>query len=168
MKPEIFVKSFLPDALKVQKKTGISALAILAQAVLESAWGEIAPGNMFFGVKDYDGINGNEQLITTTEYTRSSKNPMHIAISSTPYINKQGVKMFKHKGKDYFRKFDTPADCFEHHAQLFLHDKKYAAAVKVGADYEKFFFEIKKAGYATDPDYVQKLTSIAKSLEKRM
>lgn len=166
MKPQIFVDKFLPDALKVEKKTGISAVAILTQAVLESAWGEIAPGNMFFGVKDTDGINGNEQLITTTEYTRSSKNPMPVAISSTPYVTKAGVKMFKHKGKDYFRKFDTPEDCFTHHAEFFLKNKRYAAALKVGKDYNKFFEEIQKAGYATAPNYAESLKAVAKTIIK--
>lgn len=166
MKPQIFVAKFLADALLSQKKTGISAVATLTQAALESAWGEIAPGNMFFGVKDTDGINGNEQLITTTEYTRSAKNPMPIAISSTPYVNKKGVKMFKHKGKDYFRKFDTPADCFIHHSEFFLKNKRYSEALKVGMDYNKFFEELQKAGYATDPNYAENLKAVSKSIVK--
>ncbi|MGL4596344.1 MAG: glucosaminidase domain-containing protein, partial [Bacteroidia bacterium] len=72
MKPADFVKAFFPFAKKTEEKTGISAIAILAQAALESGWGEKAPGNMFFGVKDTDGLNGNEQLLTTTEYSRRS------------------------------------------------------------------------------------------------
>lgn len=58
MKPQLFVEKYLPDAKRVQAKTGITATAVLTQAALESAWGEVAPGNMFFGVKDTDGNNG--------------------------------------------------------------------------------------------------------------
>jgi flagellum-specific peptidoglycan hydrolase FlgJ len=165
MKPELFVDKYLAHAKKVEAKTGISAVATLTQAALESAWGDIAPGYMFFGVKDTDGINGNEQLITTTEYTRSINNPMHIPISSTPVI-RNGVKMFKHKGKDYFRKYATPEDCFNDHAQFFLKNKRYAKALTVKNDYNRFFEEIAKAGYATDPNYADTLKAVSKSIVK--
>jgi flagellar protein FlgJ len=165
MNPEQFVKINLPHALRVESKTGILAVATLTQAALESAWGDVAPGNMFFGVKDTDGINGNEQLITTTEYTRSANNPMPVAISSTPIL-RNGVKMFKHKGKDYFRKYATPEDCFNDHAQFFLKNKRYAKALSVKNDYNKFFEEIAKAGYATDPNYADTLKAVSKSIVK--
>lgn len=165
MKPQLFVENYLPHAKKVEAKVGISAIAILTQAALESAWGKVAPGNMFFGVKDTDGVNGNEQLITTTEYTRSAKNPMPIAISSTPVI-RNGVKMFKHRGKDYFRKYETPEQCFNDHALFFFKNKRYAKALTVKNDYNRFFEEIAKAGYATDPDYSKTLKAVSKSITK--
>jgi len=62
MKPSLFVQKYFPHAKKVEVNTGITAIAILTQAALESAWGDVAPGNMFFGVKNTDGINGNEQF----------------------------------------------------------------------------------------------------------
>ena len=167
MIPKLFVKAFLPHAQRVESKTGISAIAILTQAALESAWGKVAPGNMFFGVKDTDGINGNEQLLTTTEYTRSAKNPMPVAISSTPVV-RNGVKMFKHKGKDYFRKYNTPEDCFNDHAQFFIKNKRYAEALKVKSDYIKFFDAIALAGYATDPNYAATLKAVSKSITKHI
>lgn len=165
MKPQLFVDKYFPYAKKVEEKTGLSAVATLTQAALESAWGDVAPGNMFFGVKDTDGINGNEQLITTTEYTRSINNPMPIPISSTPVI-RNGIKMFKHKGKDYFRKYNTPEDCFSDHAQFFFKNRRYAKALKVCRDYNKFFDEIAKAGYATDPNYADTLKAVSKSIVK--
>lgn len=167
MKPELFVKMNLPHAKQVEAKTGILAVATLTQAALESSWGDVAPGNMFFGVKDTDGVNGNEQLITTTEYTRSAKNPMPFPISSTPVI-KNGVKMFKHKGKDYFRKYATPEECFNDHAQFFLKNKRYAKALTVKNDYNRFFEEIAKAGYATDPNYADTLKAVSKSIVKHI
>ena len=163
MTPKQFVSVYLPFAKETEKKTGISAIAILTQAALESAWGKVAPGNMFFGIKDTDGINGNEQLLTTTEYTRSAKNPMPVAISSTPII-KNGVKMFKHKGKDYFRKYKTPAESFEDHTKFFFKNPRYAKALQVKSDYNRFFEEIAKAGYATAPDYASVLKQIAKTI----
>lgn len=167
MKPQLFVEKYLPHAKRVEEKTGLSAIATLTQAALESAWGGVAPGNMFFGIKDTDGVNGNEQLITTTEYTRSINNPMPVAISSIPVI-RNGIKMFKHKGKDYFRKYNSPEDCFNDHAQFFFKNKRYAKALTVKADYNRFFEEIAKAGYATDPNYADTLKAVSKSIVKHI
>ena len=49
---------------------------------------------MFFGVKDTDGINGNEQLITTTEYSRRNDLKFPEVISVTPVV-KNGQKYYK-------------------------------------------------------------------------
>lgn len=167
MTPREFCKAFYSEALLTEKETGISAIATLAQAAWESGWGKYAPGNMFFGEKDVDGINGNEQLITTTEYSSRANLKFPVIISITPVI-RNGKKMFKYKIKDYFRKFNTPSDCFTHHAQFFFKNKRYAAALKVRGDYNRFFEEIAKAGYATDPNYAANLKSISKTIIKNI
>ena len=70
MNPSEFVKKYFEYARNSEKKSGISAVFILAQATNESGWGRVAPLNNFFGIKDHDSINGNEQLLLTTEYSR--------------------------------------------------------------------------------------------------
>lgn len=167
MKPSEFVKAYLPFAKQTESKTGISAVAILAQAALESSWGKVAPGNMFFGVKDTDGINGNEQLLTTTEYSRRSDLKFPKIISITPIV-KGGVKMFKYRVKDYFRKYKSPEESFTDHAQFFLKNKRYADALKVKSNPYAFIDAIAKAGYATAPDYAVVLKNVAKSIEKHL
>lgn len=164
MKIKDFVTSYYPYAKATEQKTGISALAILTQAALESAWGKVAPGNMFFGVKDTDGVNGNEQLLTTTEYSRSANLKFPVILSITP-VMKGGVKMFRYKVKDYFRKYNSPEDCFTDHAQFFIKNKRYAKALIVKQGPYKFFEEIAKAGYATAPDYAATLKKVAKLIE---
>ena len=167
MKPSEFVKAYLTFAKQTESKTGISAVAILAQAALESSWGKAAPGNMFFGVKDTDGINGNEQLLTTTEYSRRSDLKFPEIISITPIV-KGGVKVFKYRVKDYFRKYRSPEESFTDHAQFFLKNKRYADALKVKSNPHAFIDAIAKAGYATAPDYAVVLKSVAKSIEKHL
>lgn len=165
MTKQAYVDYFYPFALASEKETGISAIAQLAQGALESAWGDVCPGNMIFGVKDTDGVNGNEQLITTTEYSRSANVKFPNIISVTPVI-RNGQKWYKYKIKDYFRKYPTPKDSFVDHANFFLKNKRYAKALTVKHDPYKFIDEIAKAGYATDPNYANSLKSIAKSIEK--
>ncbi len=167
MKPKEFVSTYLSFAKETEEKTGISAIAILAQAALESGWGKAAPGNMFFGVKDTDGINGNEQLLTTTEYSRRSDLKFPEIISVTPVL-KNGQKYFKYVVKDYFRKYDTPEQCFTDHTSFFFKNPRYQAALEVKSDPYQFIDEIAKAGYATAPDYATLLKSVAKTVERAM
>lgn len=162
-----FVAAYLPYAKETEKKTGISAIAILAQAALESGWGKAAPGNMFFGVKDTDGINGNEQLLTTTEYSRRQDLKFPQIISVTP-VMRNGQKWFKYKVKDYFRKYNSPEECFTDHANFFFKNKRYAKALAVKQDTYKFIDAIAAAGYATAPDYASVLKSVARSIERNI
>jgi len=167
MKPKEFVKNYYPFAKESEVKTGISAIAILAQAALESGWGKAAPGNMFFGIKDTDGINGNEQLLTTTEYSRSANLKFPVILSVTPVI-RNGQKWFKYRVKDYFRKYATPEECFTDHGNFFVKNKRYKKALEVKNDPYKFIDEVAKAGYATAPDYASVLKGIAKIIEQNI
>jgi flagellum-specific peptidoglycan hydrolase FlgJ len=169
MKPSEFVKTYWKDAVESEKSTGISRFATLAQAAWESAWGKAAPGNMFFGVKDTDGINGNEQLLITHEYSRRPDAKFPVILSVTPVV-KNGVKMFKYKIKDYFRKYATPAECFTDHGKFYQRNPRYAAALQVKQDPYLFVEKVAKAGYATDPNYsanLKKMIDIIKAEAKK-
>lgn len=167
MKPKEFVGTYYPFAKNAELKTGINAVAILAQAALESGWGKFAPNNMFFGIKDTDGVNENEQLLTTTEYSRSANLKFPVILSIVPVI-RNGQKWFKYRVKDYFRKYDTPEHSFIDHSNFFIKNKRYSKALAVKSDAYKFIDEIAKAGYATSPDYANALKSIAKIIEKNI
>ena len=164
MTPKEFIKQYKPFALDTERKTGISHLFILAQAALESGWAKSVPGNMFFGVKAGKETPANKkQLLTTTEIL-SSPNLKHLF----PLVI--SVKMlssgkYKYTVKDWFRKYDTPEECFTDHAQFFFKNKRYAKALEVKAAPYKFAEEVAKAGYATAPDYANSLKKIIKMLE---
>jgi len=164
MKPSDFVKNYYPFAKQTQDKTGISAVAILAQAAWESGWGEHAPGNMFFGVKDTDGINGNEQLLVTTEISRYPNAKLPRIIKVVP-ITRNGQKYFEYTIEDYFRKYNSPEESFTDHAKFFLVNKNYKRALLVKDDPYKFIDEIALAGYATEPTYAASLKSSVKFIE---
>ena len=160
-----FVKFLYPFAKESENKTGINAIVILSQAALESGWNSSSPGWMYFGVKDTDGINGNEQLLVTTEYSRRYDLKFPEILSITPVIIK-GQKYFKYRVKDYFRKYNSPEECFTDHAKFFLRNPRYKKALEVRNNPYQFITEIARAGYATDPEYANKLISIANRIEK--
>jgi flagellar protein FlgJ len=161
--PEEFVKTYLPEAKKVEAKTGFHYLIPLTQGALESGWGQKAVGNNFFGIKDTDGVNGNEQLITTTEYLSTDKVKFPVILK----IVKAGNK-FKYTVKDWFRKYPSAELAFTDHVNFFLKNPRYAKAIKVKNVPVMFFDEIAKAGYATAPDYAQQLKQVMKSVIKRL
>lgn len=163
MTPENFVKIYLPEAKKVEKKTGFHHLIPLTQGALESGWGKKAVGNNFFGIKDTDGVNGNEQLITTTEYLSTDKVKFPVIIK----IVKAGNK-FKYTVKDWFRKYPSAQLAFEDHINFFLKNKRYSEAIKYKHIPERFFEEIAKAGYATAPDYANQLKAVMHSVIIRL
>jgi len=164
MTPKEFIKQYKPFALETERKTGISHLFILAQAALESGWGNRAPGNMFFGVKaDKDTPADKRQLITTTEILGSPNLkhlfPLVISVKMLP------SGKYKYTVKDWFRKYDTPEECFTDHAQFFFKNKRYAKALLVKTDPYKFAEEVAKAGYATGLNYASSLKKLIKMIE---
>lgn len=161
MKPAEFVAKYLLQAKVSEAKTGVPALVILAQAAIESAWGSVAPGNMFFGVKDRDGINGNEQLLLTTEFVDNPNAKFPVVVS----VVQVGKKLWKMKVKDWFKKYKTPEESFTHHATLLSTSKRFAQAMQAKHDPYLFAAEIHKAGYATDPDYTVKLHKLIRMIE---
>lgn len=163
MKKSDFVIKYYPFAYETEKKSGISSVFILAQAALESGWGEAAPGNMFFGVKDTDGVNGNEQLLRTVEYSKNETIKVPEIISKTFDPLK---KLYRFIVRDYFRKYPSPEESFTDHANFFIQNGRYAKALLVKADPYRFAEEISKAGYATDPAYALKLKLIITDIEQ--
>lgn len=169
MTPKDFVTKCLPFALETERKTGLSAVAILTQAALESAWGNSAPGNMYFGVKDSDGLNGNEQLLLTTEYLDNPDKKFPAVVS----VVQVGKKLWKYRVKDWFRKFATPEECFTQHAMFFVTRPRYTKAWSVRQNTDRFFEELQAAKYATCvdektglPNYAERLKAISKNITK--
>ena len=169
MTPQDFTTKFYPFAKQSEEKTGINAVATLGQAACESGWGSFAPGNMFFGIKDTDEVNGNEQLIVTFEYSRSAiLTPSQIGLADIVHIEPvdlNGQKYFKYTGHSYFRKYNTPEESFTDHAQFFFKNSRYAKALEVKGDCDAFIDAIAAAGYAQSPTYAATLKSIAHTIQ---
>ena len=165
MTPKDFVKKYKPFALESEKKTGISHLFILAQAALESGWGMSVHGNMFFGVKAGKDTPANkQQLLNTTEILNAPN--LGYKFPQVMSIYQLSSGKYKYEVKDWFRKYDTPEECFTDHAEFFFRNKRYAKALLVKTDPYKFADEVAKAGYATAPNYAKILKDVIKTIEK--
>lgn len=166
MTAEEYLLKFYPEVKKVEKETGISAIAMLAQSAGESGWKEPV-GNMFFGVKDTDGLNGNEQLIRTTEYL-STPNVKFPKVHSIIQVKKGNTIMYKYDCEDYFRKYDTPADAFRGYCEFIFKNPRYKKALAVRSDPEAYLMALADAGYATGLNYKDFMLSMIKSVTTRL
>ncbi|MCG8484451.1 MAG: glucosaminidase domain-containing protein, partial [Clostridia bacterium] len=124
-------------AIKGYRRYGVFPSLTLAQAILESNWGRSAPGNMLFGIKWTEGCGYDSQLLWTWEY-----------------YNGEWVRV-----QAKFRKYDSYTDSIEDHAQLFVRLSRYKPVLEA-KHYIEACEQVQKCGYATDPEYSQKLISL--------
>lgn len=161
-----FVEKYYPFAKASEDSTGLSAVATLTQAALETGWGEHSPGNMFFGIKADKSWTGKKQLLITFEYFKDDKQDYRFILPkevlSKKYI--ESKKKWLYKVRDYFRAYDSPYECFIDRYQFFVKNTRYKDALIVKSDYNRFFEEIYEAGYATAPGYADTLKGVAKKI----
>lgn len=168
MKAIDFKNKYLTYALNTQAKTGIDAYVVLAQCALESGWGEHTPGNMMFGVKDWDGVNGNEQLIKTFEYSRrfgltARQIGLHEILTIEPTLV-NGVQFYKYTGTAYFRKYDSPEESFNDHCHVFFGNKAFAPALAAKHNPE-LFIKLMAPIYAQSPTYADTVISLMHTIK---
>lgn len=165
LKPKRFVEIYLAYAKETELKTGIDAAFTLAQAALESGWGEQAVGNMFFGIKASKTTPLNKKQLLLTREVLATQNAQFPEIIS---VTKRSDGKYEYRVKDWFRKYDTPEESFTDHANFFFKNKRYMKALEVRYDPYLFADEIAKAGYATDPKYASILKSVIKIIENNI
>lgn len=141
MKPADFIAAVGPQAQDAQRRTGIPASVCLAQAALESAWGEsrlAREGHNLFGIKAGRGWNGPVVLMPTREYLGGAW--VTVMARWRAYPNWQAS--------------------IEDHARFFYANPRYVPALRVVDDALAFAAQLQACGYATDPAYANKLAGI--------
>ena len=129
-----YIKEYAPLAVEQMKKYKIPASITLAQGLLESGAGR-------------------------SELARKSKNHFGIKCHSTW----KGKKVYyDDDAKDEcFRAYRKVEDSYEDHSKFLTSGKRYAFLFKLKiTDYKGWAKGLKKAGYATDPSYANRLITI--------
>lgn len=156
-----FVQQYYQDAVN---GGGGPALGILAQAALESGWGNSAPGNMLFGVKAGPSWKGKRQLLRTWEAGSTSQPPSFQAgeyllekfapgATGNPWKTRWAFRCMV-----WFRAYSKPVESFQDHAKL-LAGKRYENAAGVTVP-EVWAEKVAQAGYATAPGYSSSLKAV--------
>lgn len=142
-----FIKKVGALASADMKKSGVLASLTVAQAILESAWGKselAAGGNALFGIKA----------------TKSWKGKVYCKDTKECY---DGVNLVDVKNAA-FRAYNSWEESIEDHSAFLKANKRYKEVIGE-TDYKKACEAIKAAGYATDPDYVEKLVKLIEDYE---
>lgn len=113
---------------------------VIAQAILESGWGKYAIENNIFGIKAGPSWNGKAIIRNTKEW------------DGRRYITKESR----------FRAYDSIEDSIIDYLNLVGKSKRYEK-VKEAKNYREAAKFIHDAGYATDPEYSNKLINIIES-----
>ena len=133
-----YIAYFKTVAINEMQLFDIPASITLAQGILESGSGKgrlARVANNHFGIKCHDW---------------------------------KGARIYHDDDKDQecFRKYENPNQSFRDHSEFLAYRKRYAALFKLKKDdYKGWAKGLRKAGYATDPKYPQKLISLIERYE---
>lgn len=140
-----FVHRLSPHAQKTAKELGTSPAVILAQSALETGWGKQmiqrkdgSPSFNFFNIKADSRWQGE----TTQKHS---------------FEFEQGVMQ---KKLSQFRAYHRIEDSFADYSNFLKSDPRYAKALEHAADPKAFTQHLQQAGYATDPNYSQKVMGV--------
>ncbi len=144
-----FLRQATELAHKVQRETRIPSSVILAQAIQESGWGRkpIANANNYFGMKAFQQADGTINYgIIATGWTWANTSEW----DGTQYVS----------ARERFRTYNSMADSFADLGRLYSQNDRYAAAMQQVEEPRRFAQEIARAGFATAPDYANKLIGL--------
>jgi flagellar protein FlgJ len=146
-----FVRSLEPLAQSAGNSLGVAPDTLIAQAALETGWGRNMPADSagrssanLFGIKAGDSWHGASVAATTTEFDQG-----------TP-VSTQAA----------FRSYGGAAQSVEDYVSLLRNSPRYAGALGAGSNVQAFGSGLQRGGYATDPDYVNKLVATVATLRQ--
>ncbi|EKO5169933.1 flagellar assembly peptidoglycan hydrolase FlgJ [Vibrio vulnificus] len=147
--PESFITSMRPYAERAAKSLGIEPSLLLAQAALETGWGQKVvknargSSNNLFNIKADRSWAGDKVTTQTLEFH-----------DNTPV-----------KETAAFRSYDSFADSFNDYVAFLNNNPRYQTALQNNGDSESFIRGIHRAGYATDPEYADKVLKVQQRID---
>lgn len=143
-----FLEDIRPHAEAAARELGVDPRGIIAQAALETGWGTSQPtdasgkSHNLFGIKAGASWRGASVESETQEY-----------VAGVP--GRENAR---------FRAYGSLAESVGDYVRLLRDNPRYAAALNTGTDVRAFATALQKGGYATDPEYANKLTAVAAQL----
>ena len=140
-----YIEQYKTIVLNEMERVGVPASIKMAQAILESGNGRSTlarQSNNHFGIKCGSTWNGETVYRHDDDY-------------------KNGLLV-----RSCFRAYDDPADSFIAHSDFLVGNKRYAFLFELPqTDYRSWARGLRKAGYATDPNYANKLINLIEKYE---
>jgi flagellar protein FlgJ len=146
--PVEFMQTVWNVARDVIVESGFDPKVLIAQAALETGWGkhiiQTAKGQSsfnLFGIKSGQQWSGDEVVANTLEY-------------------KDGAM---YKAREGFRAYDSIRDSVRDYIDFLKGNQRYKRVLQQLQNPEAYMKELQNAGYATDPQYANKVLKIMDS-----
>ena len=141
-----FISQIWPQAQQAAQQLGVHPVSLIAQAALETNWGRNIPrdanggsSNNLFGIKAGGGWSGASVSAGTQEFQNGARQQTSAA----------------------FRAYASPGESFQDYVALLKTSPRFSGALGSGTSVASFAAALQQGGYATDPDYAHKVTSVA-------
>jgi flagellum-specific peptidoglycan hydrolase FlgJ len=140
MRPADFIFRLTNAAIAGEKFSGVPASITIAQAALESSWGESSlakAGNNLFGIKADSRWHGDTLTLDTKEFIRSQ----WVVVPAK------------------WRKYSSWQESLDDHAKFLCQNPRYQSCFlcQTTGAFARALFQV---GYATDPTYAEKLMKL--------
>ena len=140
-----FIQSTWAYAKNAARRIGLDPKVLMAQVALETGWGQ-------FIAKKSDGSSSNNLFNIKSGVNNADDT---VKINTSEYIDNAPVKMMAS-----FKAYPSIEHSFHDYMALIEGNHRYQSAV-ANADAPKQYIDaLYKAGYATDPNYAEKILSI--------
>ncbi|PSW63186.1 flagellar assembly peptidoglycan hydrolase FlgJ [Photobacterium kishitanii] len=146
---EAFVSHMKPYAQQAARALGTDPALLIAQAALETGWGKkvisntLGSSNNLFNIKADPRWQGQKVATKTLEF--------HDGIA----VQEQAA----------FRSYDSYQHSFDDFVNFLQHNPRYSKALTHSNQPQQFIREIHQAGYATDPNYSNKVLAVMKKVQ---
>jgi flagellar protein FlgJ len=143
--PEQFVERLMPLAEKASDALGVDPRVLVAQAALETGWGRAIirdangqSSNNLFNIKAGTGWQGERVAVQTMEYRNGLPQPERAE----------------------FRAYASLEQSLDDYVQFIQDNPRYEDALSQAGKPVAYLQELQRAGYATDPEYADKIEQI--------
>ncbi|MFT5720198.1 MAG: flagellar protein FlgJ [Motiliproteus sp.] len=143
--PEAFIQQLLPVAERIAVRAGVAPEMLVAQAALETGWGKHLPrhgdggsSHNLFGIKADQRWEGERVTTSTLEF-------------------RDGLAQ---REKATFRAYGSYEQSMQDYVEFLSQSPRYQGALEQAHDARSYTQQLQLAGYATDPDYSNKIMGI--------
>ena len=146
--PAEFVNRMMPSIQRAASALGVDPAGMLAQAALETGWGQRmpraadgSPSHNMFGIKAGDEWTGARATADSMEVINGVATPRRTT----------------------FRAYASVEESVNDFANLLKNSPRYKDVIAAGGNASAYIAALGKSGYATDPEYSNKLNQILSS-----
>ncbi len=151
--PVDFAKTLLPVVQQGAEALGLDPLIVVAQAALETGWGRHM-------VKDGAG-QSSHNLFNIKADSRWQGGSVNTATLEF----KNGIAV---KENAKFRQYDSIAESVNDYLSFVKNNPRYQNAMNLTGNAHAYIEELQSAGYATDPEYANKVKSVYQKIQTEL